>query len=379
MYLLLRCLVVLLVLLAPTRSVAQDDDDKIVYDPAPKRIAFPETLPYSALNGVHHRLTLYSFGSSPFLMTSSKQNNNDVKDNVTVIDLLTGKAVGVLRNLAMSGRPTFATDRLALSGDGLLLAQYHPSSNGIRLIDVKAAKVQRVLPLKASNVILFFTQPDRLLALCTDTGKERGMVWEISTGKELQFFRLPSDMETNAGQVGVSPGGRLLAIPEGDQRVIGSNHLGLYDLTTGKKLRDFWASNRPTPPGVMFKAVSFSPDGKELAAIVQLPHPVNSGATLPNIVIWDFATGKRLTKTVIERGNRGGLILSCVDPLQWFPDQQAFLINQQFVVNREDGKQLDYIQGEGSNDAHFATRVLDDRRVFVAASFNKLAIRTVKR
>lgn len=219
--------------------LCDDDDEKIAYDLPPRKTSFPEKLPYTVLNGVHPRLVLYSFGSSPFLMTSYKQNINDVTDNVVVMDLLTGKPVGILRNLAMSDRPTFATDRLALSSDGQLIAQYHPPSQGIRLIQVKAAKVQRILPFQASNVIIFFTQPDRFLAINTDVGKELATVWEISTGKELHRFRLPENLETSAGQVSVSPGGRLLAIPESDGQAAMPNHLGLYDLSTGKKLRDF--------------------------------------------------------------------------------------------------------------------------------------------
>jgi len=114
---LITCLI-----LASTLFANDDDDDKIAYDPAPNKTTFPDNLPYSELNGVHPRLVLYGPGSSPFLMTSYKQNNNDLKDNVVVMDLLTGKPVGILRNLAMSDRPTFITNRLALSADGKLLA-----------------------------------------------------------------------------------------------------------------------------------------------------------------------------------------------------------------------------------------------------------------
>lgn len=363
------------VTLASVLVARDDDDEKIAYDPAPGKTAYPEKLPYSELSGVRPTLVLYGPGASSFLMTSYKQNNNDVRDNTMVLDLLTGKPVGILRNLAMSNRPTFITDRLALRADGQLLAQHHATSQGIRIIDVKAAKVQLVLPVQASNLVLYFTQPDRLLAVCTDTGREQAMVWEVSTGKELRRFKLPENLETSAGQLSVSPGGRLLAIPEGDTQAIGPNHLGLYDLTAGRKLRDLWASNRPTPPGVRFQAVSFSPDGKELAAIVQLPDRVNAGSTNATLVVWDFTTGKRVTQVAMERGNRGGLLLSGTEPLQWFPDQQAFLVNQQFVVNRADGKVLDMIKSESQH----GVKVLDDRRVFVSLPFNKLGVRVVKR
>lgn len=368
-------LLLAIVILASTLFAHDDDDDKIAYDPPPGKTAYPEKLPYTELSGVHPQLVLYGTGSSQFLMTSYKQNNNDVRDNTVVIDMLTGKPVGILRNLAMSNKPTFITDRLALSADGQLVAQYHAPSRGIRIIEVKAAKVKRVLPCQASNLAILFTQPDRLLAVCTDAGKEQAVVWEVSTGKELHRFKLPDNLETSAGQLSVSPGGRLLAIPEGDNQAIGPNHIGLYDLATGKKLRDFWASNRPTPPGVMFKAVSFSPDGKELAAIVELPDRVNAGSTNPTLVVWDFTTGKRVTQTAIERGNRGGLILSGTEPLQWFPDQQAVLVNQQFVVHRSDGKVLDTIKSE----SHFSVKILDDRRVFISQPFNKLVIQSVRR
>jgi WD40 repeat protein len=356
---------------------ALDDDDKIIFDPPTTKLVYPEKLPYSELNNVHPRFVL--FGPGSFLMTSFKQNNNDFKDNVAVINVQTGKTVGILRNLAMSDNPTFITNRLALSSDGQLLAQYHQPSNGIRIVAVKASKVQRVLPFKANSLVILFTQPDILLAISTDAGMEQATLWQISTGKELLNVKMPSNLETSAGQVSVSPGGRLLAIPEGDNQVIGSNHIGLYDLKVGTKLRDFWASNRPTPPGVIFKAVKFSPDGKELAAIVQLPNPVNAGTTIPTIVVWDFTNGKRLTQTAIERGNSGGLTLSGTEPLQWFPDKNGFLINQQLVVNRSDGKVLDILKSEGHIDSHFAANVIDDHRVFIYKPLNKLTVRTIKR
>lgn len=67
------------------------------YDPAPNTSAFPEKLPYTELDSMHPRLVLYGPGSSPFLMTSYKKNNNDLKDNLAVYKPLNTLAIRTVK------------------------------------------------------------------------------------------------------------------------------------------------------------------------------------------------------------------------------------------------------------------------------------------
>jgi hypothetical protein len=126
-------------------------------------------------------------------------------------------------------------------------------------------------------------------------------------------------------------------------------------------------------------ALAFSPDGQELGAVVSYQDTVNILSSVPTLTVWKLATGREVTRVPVDRGNRGMLTLQASEPLQWFPDQKAVLINQQMVTNRKDGKLLDFIEAEGEVDAHYATKVLDDTRVLVATHQQRLVVKTVKR
>jgi WD40 repeat protein len=364
-------------------DIARSQDDtpinkewKVVADPGPARPVWPATLPWKQLNNVQPTRLLYPYGPTTFLMTAYKQNNNDTSENVVVGDLLTGKPVGILRRLEMPQRVTQCTDRLALSGDGKLLAQYDFATRSVRVIDVKAVKVKRAFPHEGSNRILWFVKPQQLLVVRTDSGKEEAVVWDVETGKEVCRFAVGPNLEENAGMVSVSPGGRFLALPTNEDGK--SNRIALYDLKNGKLAGEVFVGRHSRLPALM-QAVAISPDGKELAAIASSPDPVNQGNLNPILVIWNLATGREKERVVIERGNRGQLIVQGTEPLQWFPDQKAFLVDQRMVVNRADGKLLDWVEGAGEHNAHFATKVLDDTRLLVANHFSKLEVKTVKR
>ena len=362
-------------------TVAQDDtpinkDWKVVADPGPALPVWPATLPWKQLSNIQSSKTYYPYGPTSFIITAYKHAINDLSENVVVGDLQTGKPVGILRNLAIPQRLTLCTDRLALSSDGKLLAQYDFATRSVRVIDVKAVKVKRAFPHEGSTRLLWFIKPQQLLVIRTDLGKEEAVVWDVETGKEVCRFVPGTNLDETSGMVSVSPGGRFLALPTDENGK--ANRIALFDLKSGQLAGEVFVGRHSRIPALM-KAVSISPDGKELAAIASSLDPVNQGNLNPILVIWNMATGREKERVVIERGNRGQLTLQGTEPLQWFPDQKAFLIDQRMVVNRADGKLLDWVEGAGEYNAHFATKVLDDKRLLVGNHHSKLEVRTVKR
>lgn len=366
----------------PSGKPVQDDtpinaDWKVAADSGPARPTWPATLPYKQLNNVHPRKVLYPAGLTTFLMTSYKRDNNDISDNVLVGDLLTGKSLGIVRNLAMPDRPTLCSNRITLSSDGKLLAHFHFPTRSVRVVEVKTGKVKHSFPFPVLDGIYLFTRPDQLIAIGTETAKEGVMVWDVATGKETARFPLRAALEQNAGMVSVSPGGRFLALPMNEDNK--TNRIVFFDLMKGELAGEVWAGGRHSQRPAIIKAIAISPDGKEIAAVASYPDPVNIGNMNPCVTIWSLSTGRELSRVIIERGNRGQLALQGTEPLQWFPDQQAFLIDQRMVVNRSDGKLIEFIEAVGDVDAHFVTKVLDDRRLLVANHHEKAEIRIVKR
>jgi RNA polymerase sigma factor (sigma-70 family) len=106
---------------------------------------------------------------------------------------------------------------------------------------------------------LVFSPNGKILAAHTAGGT---ILWDARTGKEIR--RLPELMGgLPLGHViDFSPDGRFLAGPRD------SNHVGLWDVATGKSLHTFTVlpkHNGIEPPGSGLHTVRFSPDGKFLA------------------------------------------------------------------------------------------------------------------
>ena len=355
---------------------------KVVADPGPPPLSWPDKFPYKELTGQHPRLVVYPPGNSAFLLAGVGQINIQIGaryENLLVGDIRTGKPLGLVRNVGLIANPIKLPGRPALSHDGQLLAFTDTSHQAIRVLDTKTGKPKRQIPIPAdqfSDFALFFPRPNQLLAI--DYGKkEAGTVWDLDTGKELASFPV-KELEESAGTVAISPGGRFVALALKDQGSL-PDVISLIDLTTGQQageIRPAGPSGR-VPPAV--SALAFSPDGQELGAVVSYQDTVNILSSVPTLTVWKLATGREVTRVPVDRGNRGMLTLQASEPLQWFPDQKAVLINQQMVTNREDGKLLDFIEAEGEVDAHYATKVLDDNRVLVATHQQRLVVKTVKR
>lgn len=362
-------------------ATLQDDEDggwKVKVDPPKAAVKLPENLPYTEFATIPPGKIYFPEGLTPFLLAKFVANNNDYSDNLLIGSLATGKRVTVIKGAVFPRILTTATDRPALSPDGKYLAVHLSTPKNVSIVDTGTLKVVRVIPTTISSLALRFAGPTNLLGLNLEGGKEAATVWDVTTGKELSQFKIPVALDDGPGKFSISPGGNFLALPFRNEDDYW-NRIGIYDLQTGKLAGEVMPIPRRSKTRIIGEGICFSPDGKELAVVAQFPHPVNQGALEPNLLVWGMDKGTRLIKEPIERGNRGQMSLLGSEPIQWFPDQNALLLDHRMVTDKTTGKMLDYIDAQGDMFSHYSTKVLTDTKVLVGVTGSKMAVKFVKR
>jgi WD40 repeat protein len=284
----------------------------------------------------------------------------------------------VIKNVNRRALRSRVSELPALSPDGEQLAYFSGLPDGIRIVEVRKGKTIRQISVDLGvSPALFFPKPGQLLVI--EFGNtQQAVVWNIDSGQSAVSSPLWG-LEDQPGLFALSPGGRFLAVAAKDQGEL-PDVIRFIDLSTGEVAAEIVPGGRGgrVPPQV--SALAFSPDGQEFAVLAGLPDSANLLAVAPTLLIWNLTTGQETDRVVIETGGRGQITTMITpEPLQWFPDQKAFLVMQQLVSDRATGKLLDVVPAEGSVNAHFATKILDDRRVITAAHQQKLTVRTVHR
>jgi WD40 repeat protein len=101
--------------------------------------------------------------------------------------------------------------------------------------------------------------------------------WEVKTGKEQLFFKLPEKGDIISA-VALAPGGKVLAYAGRWAQGTKAGPVCLFDMATGKELHCLRDHKQPV------WSLAFSPDGTILA----------SASTTEPPILWDVATGKPL-------------------------------------------------------------------------------------
>ncbi|MGH2375369.1 MAG: caspase family protein [bacterium] len=132
----------------------------------------------------------------------------------------------------------------------------------VKLWDSRSGRVIRIFTGHGDGVIRAVFSPDgkSIFSVCEDS---TARMWDVATGRVVRDFAAE-------GKVSYSTGGSLAVSPGGKYVVVSHHKTHVWDVTGGQ-LR--WTIDRP------LKALTFSPDGKSLAAVfnekqtVQLLNP----------------------------------------------------------------------------------------------------------
>jgi hypothetical protein len=234
---------------------------------------------------------------------------------------------------------------LALSPDGRRLAGRIPAASAVGVWSVADARqVGRVeLGSDMSQLdYLDFAGPGRLLT----AGTSRVHVWDIATGRPVGTIVLPPW----AAALALSPGRKYLACEAPDP-----GRVCVYDLDTRAKAGE---ADIPPPDVLGCLALTFSPDGRELAGLFDC----NARS---RIIVWDMASGKPHTdltllkdlRQLVPQANR-----YAGAALEWLPGRDGWLAYGQLLIDRASGLLL-WRAPTSPEEVFGPSRVLDDEHV----------------
>ncbi|MBI3821340.1 MAG: WD40 repeat domain-containing protein [Planctomycetes bacterium] len=233
--------------------------------------------------------------------------------------------------------PSSTAGEVFLSPDGMYLAMPVVKPKGYKWTSVEVytvadGKLLSTLKVKdgdnpaKQNWIADFAGPGQFLSLERHDAGGEAKVWDVKTGAPISTFKTAGDI-VDRMWTEVSPGGRYLAIyhVEGPKSFV-----YVYEVATGKLVRTI---HPKLPTITQCAALTFSYDGKELAALVL------DDQSRSHVQAWDFETGKRtaehtftpaLPATIKEQRSYGRA-------LEWLPDRSGWLALGQLMIDRERG------------------------------------------
>jgi RNA polymerase sigma factor (sigma-70 family) len=178
--------------------------------------------------------------------------------------------------------------QLAFSGDGKILAMTRVDETGLQLLDAKSWKKRASFPSKRG--IMGFALPDHktLLAVERATAEENSsavILFDLATGKQLRQF------DAQGGPVyslALSADGKMLASFSADKAI------HIWEMATGKRQQELPADK------YAHGALAFAPDQQTLAW-------ANSAG---QIQTWNLATGKAIHSGVGHQGVVSSVALS---------------------------------------------------------------------
>jgi WD40 repeat protein len=214
-------------------------------------------------------------------------------DTVFLYDVETGKERSRLK-LDHTPLDPFA---FAFSADDKTISWRESFPGSVmRIFETSSGKLVRQFPYGEHNGVAHsygscFSPDGKLFAIVNPAPAGKTVeLWSVETGREVG-----SVSHDGPNSCAFSPDGKLLATQDG------YGQIRVWDMK-GKKVHEFARSARPRQESPM-TAVTFSPDGKRLAA---------AGTFLDDsaVIIWDLETGKKIKE--VDYKTRGPAALSAM-------------------------------------------------------------------
>ncbi|MBA4187439.1 MAG: hypothetical protein C0467_05405 [Planctomycetaceae bacterium] len=249
--------------------------------------------------GVSTSIALGSLGGYFALRSNSDTRKDDeLRPEVAAKPVLVpvrnvGGAVGVL-GVAVSDDEHWLA--VALSD-----AHAPSKAGGVKLFDRTAGAVPEVWWKwrdDSCNSVAF--SPDGKLLVAGFSGSSKIRVWSMATQKELNFVAsvFKGDASGNVVAVAFSPDGKLLAASS-DGWVSRPGRVRVWRVSDGSHLRDL-TQQEPGRPVQPIRGISFSPDGKTLAAAVKM-----APGSQPLIEVWDAESGNHVKTLLVTQATLG--------------------------------------------------------------------------
>lgn len=261
---------------------------------------------------------VYPKTPSPYVLVGTLERDKQVWQ---VWDL----SRGVLHDTLREDIP--GTAKLALSPDARF-AVWTAALGGLDVYDLGQKKLLGNFPASGNDGERFNVADLTLLPggrmVAQASSQQKVKVWQLPEGKLLQAIPL-GDRFVYAEKTAFSPGGRYMAVEAHHREWL----IRVYDLLTGEIVGEIQLQ----PQGSLrnLAQLAFSPDGNELACVMEVTNPFS----VTQILLWGLVDGQVKQNLVLSPS-----ISTKYQPapgalgLQWSPDGQRFLVHNTVLVDR---------------------------------------------
>ncbi|MDA0833280.1 MAG: hypothetical protein O2955_09330 [Planctomycetota bacterium] len=265
---------------------------------------------------------------SPFVAVGANELKGDIRE---IWNLCTGKKVGKISDLNVK------TAEVALSPDARYFAGVvdvrGSRGSSIGIYDVEAQEIIGNIEMNERSdwLSIGFSRPDMLLVM-EHWGERQIHAYEIPSMELL--YTIPIGRETwNKFPPVFSPGGKYLAWT---YRQFIAEMIAVYDMDRGELAGSMTLPEYDIHGQLRLHGLAFSPDGTELAAIVD-------SWECSKVVIYSMATGEitdhmtfpKKLQTVVTGQNSPW---ASYNPLVFFPKNQRLLAFEHGVIDRSVGE-----------------------------------------
>lgn len=278
----------------------------------------------AAASNLQQSQLVYPKTPSPYVMVSTLERDKQVWQ---IWDL----SRGVMHESLREDIP--GTARLALSPDAQF-AVWTAALGGLDVYDIGQKKMLGNFPASGNDDERFTVADLTLLPggrmVAQASSQQKVKVWQLPEGKVVQVIPL-GERFAYPEKTAFSPGGRYMAVEAHHREWL----IRVYDLLTGEIVGEIQL--RPQGNLRNLAQLAFSPDGSELACVMEMTSPIS----LTQILVWGLVDGQVTHNLVLSPGiSTKYQTIPSAFGLQWSPEGQRFLVHSSVLVDRATQKVL---------------------------------------